>query len=81
MVREVWAHFSADENYFTKDGKRYPYEEGMGPYEYLIKIRALHAMELLRDKSLSIGEIALRCGFCDSNHLCKIFKQQLIYLI
>ena len=48
----------------------------MGPYEYLIKIRALHAMELLRDKSLSIGEIALRCGFCDSNHLCKIFKQE-----
>lgn len=48
----------------------------MGPYEYLIRIRTLHAMELLRDKRLSIAEIALRCGFCDSNHLCKVFKQE-----
>ena len=48
----------------------------MGPYEYLIRIRTLHAMELLRDRKLSIAEIALRCGFCDSNHFCKVFKQE-----
>ena len=48
----------------------------MGPYEYLIRIRTLHAMELLRDRKLSIAEIALCCGFCDSNHLCKVFKQE-----
>lgn len=50
MVREVWAHFSADENYFTKDGKRYPYEEGMGPYEYLMGALSGCFASTLRDE-------------------------------
>lgn len=33
------------------------------PHRYLIAIRLRHAMELLRNSSLSQGEIALRCGF------------------
>ena len=50
MVREVWAHFSADGNYFTKDGKRYPYEEGMGPYEYLMGALSGCFASTLRDE-------------------------------
>ena len=41
---------------------------------YLHKIRIQKALELLEGTHFSIGEIALRCGFCDANHLTKIFR-------
>ena len=47
---------------------------GMSPNRYLHKIRIQKACELLEGTHFSIGEIALRCGFCDGNHLTKIFR-------
>lgn len=47
----------------------------VSPYKYLIQIRLFHAAKLLQDKSVSILEIALRTGFYDSNHFCKVFRQ------
>lgn len=47
---------------------------GMSPNRYLHKIRIQKACELLEGTHFSIGEIALRCGFCDANHLTKIFR-------
>ncbi len=46
---------------------------GMSPNKYLHKVRIQKACELLTESQKSIGEIALLCGFCDSNHLAKIF--------
>ena len=34
--RQAYAHFGADGRYFTKDGRRFDYQDGMGPYEYLM---------------------------------------------
>ena len=47
---------------------------GMSPNRYLHKIRIQKACELLEGTHFSIGEIALRCGFRDGNHLTKIFR-------
>lgn len=47
---------------------------GCSPMEYLLKIRLRHVQEQLITSDAEIGEIALNCGFYDSNYLCKKFK-------
>ncbi len=43
---------------------------------YLMKIRLRHARELLLSSDASLAEIALDCGFCDSNYLCLLFRKK-----
>ena len=46
---------------------------GMSPNNYLRKIRIQKAEELLRKTHYEINEIAVKCGFCDSSHFCRVF--------
>ncbi len=48
---------------------------GCTPQEYRTQLRLKLSVELLRGSSLNIGEIALRCGFYDTNHFCRIFRE------
>ncbi len=48
---------------------------GCSPVEYLIRLRLQHAAEKLLDTRLSIGEIAIGCGFYDGNFFCKKFRE------
>lgn len=48
---------------------------GCTPQEYRTQLRLKQSVELLRGSSLNIGEIALRCGFYDSNHFCRVFRE------
>ena len=47
---------------------------GCTPINYLLKIRLYHACEMLSGTNKSINEIALACGFYDSNYFCRKFK-------
>lgn len=49
---------------------------GCTPIQYLIRVRISRAMELLLYTEMSIGDIAARCGFFDSNYFCKTFRAQ-----
>jgi len=46
---------------------------GFTPYSYLLNRRLQSSISLLKETNKSIGEIALQCGFCDSNHFTKKF--------
>ncbi len=46
------------------------------PLTYLTKLRLQKVMELLTGSDLPLGEIALHCGFCDSNYLSKQFAAE-----
>jgi AraC-like DNA-binding protein len=48
---------------------------GCTPINYLLRIRLYHACEMLSDTNKSINEIALACGFYDSNYFCRKFKE------
>lgn len=48
---------------------------GQPPIEYLIRLRVQRAMELLRQTSLSVTEIALEVGFNDSNYFTRCFRK------
>ena len=47
---------------------------GVSPIEYLIRERVNRAMDLLRDRSISITEAAYQVGFQDSNYFSRTFR-------
>ncbi|MBE9064600.1 AraC family transcriptional regulator [cf. Phormidesmis sp. LEGE 11477] len=48
---------------------------GITPYQYLIKCRIERAKILLRQRKLSIADIALEVGFSNQSHFAKHFKR------
>jgi|GEM_PF-665717 AraC family transcriptional regulator, arabinose operon regulatory protein len=50
-------------------------EVGSSIHRFLNKVRVRHAEALLTQSNLSIGEIALECGFATIQHFSRIFKE------
>ncbi len=50
---------------------------GISPYDYLLSIRMNHACELLTQGRLPIMDIAIRCGYEDSNHFSRQFQRHM----
>lgn len=50
---------------------------GMPAHRYLTRRRIERALELLKVRTLSIGEIALECGFVDQSHLTRVFASHI----
>ena len=48
---------------------------GMTPVEYCRRKQLEYAADMLRSTNLTIAEIAVECGFCDSNYLIKLFSK------
>jgi len=46
------------------------------PIEYLLQLRLRHATEYLEQEHLNVSEIAVLCGFHDSNYFSKKFKER-----
>lgn len=68
LARELdlhWAHLS-------REFPRY-FHCNFG--EYIRKIRIEKSLALLRNRQLSLTEIALQCGFADQSHFIRCFKQ------
>lgn len=47
---------------------------GLSPYQYILQRRVERAKALLRDRTRSIAEIALQCGFASQAHFHTAFK-------
>jgi len=48
---------------------------GLSPLNYLMQVRLQKARKLLREEDFPISEIAVICGFSDSNYFIKCFRQ------
>jgi AraC family transcriptional regulator len=48
---------------------------GLSPHQYLLQRRIDQARSLLGDENLSIGEVALRCGFAHPSHFSETFRR------
>ena len=48
---------------------------GVPPHQYLLARRLTRARELLRNSRLSLGDVALACGFASASHFANRFKQ------
>lgn len=47
------------------------------PLDYIISLRLHLACTLLRESKIPISEIALQCGFSDSNYFSRVFKKRI----
>lgn len=59
--------------YFCEEFKKY---FKVSPIDYMIRLRLKSAAMLLEDKSLSIGEVAVRSGYDDVYYFSKLFKKK-----
>lgn len=50
---------------------------GMPPHQWLLARRVDRAVELMRDHSRSLADIALACGFADQSHFTRAFTAQM----
>lgn len=48
----------------------------MTPKQFLIDIRINKAKQLLSEGSLKINAIAIKCGFSNQYHFCRVFKEK-----
>lgn len=48
---------------------------GRSPIEHLLHVRIQHATELLRHTDRTITDIAIDCGFSDSNYFTRLFRK------
>jgi len=56
-------------------GEAFKTSIGTSPHRYVIEKRVQHALELLREKDRSIGEIAHAAGFSSQSHLTANFRR------
>jgi len=71
-LRDAAAMACMEKTYFSK---RFKSLTGFGFQEYLIQTRLNTAEQLLHNSSLSIGEIADRCGFSSANYFGDAFRK------
>lgn len=57
--------------------KKFTAETGVTPQEYLANLRLQKAVELLGESTLTVNEIAERCGFRSGNYFAKVFRRRL----
>jgi AraC-like DNA-binding protein len=48
---------------------------GAPPHQWLMQRRIENAMRLLRNRQLSLSEVALACGFSDQSHFTRVFTR------
>lgn len=48
---------------------------GLSPYRYMLSLRLEQATDLLLYSTLSIGEVAVQCGFSDSLYFSRLFSK------
>lgn len=72
-VNSIAQYLNIDRRYFCKLFKK---NTGMSPQQYIIQIRMVYALELLKNhKGLSVNEVANSVGYSDPLAFSKMFKK------
>jgi AraC-like DNA-binding protein len=56
-------------------GRAFRQSTGVSPHQWLLKQRVDQAKSLLRDRSLTLADVALSCGFSDQSHFTRVFAR------
>jgi len=72
-VEWIAKKFGMSRTHFTHHFTR---TTGLLPAAFMREVRLHAAAGLLRERNLSVKEVAARTGFADANHLCKTFRSQ-----
>jgi YesN/AraC family two-component response regulator len=71
-LNNIAAHFNITPSYLSK---KFREEHGISIIDYLYKVRISYSVDLIRNTSLKITDIAPMVGFQDSNAFIRIFKK------
>ncbi len=71
-LNNIAAHFNITPSYLSK---KFREEHGIIIIDYLYKVRISYSVDLIRNTSLKITDIAPMVGFQDSNAFIRIFKK------
>lgn len=71
-LEDLATEFSLSREYFSSKFKQ---TTGFGFSEYLNQVRVANASRMLRSGSVSVTDVAYRCGFNDSNYFATVFKR------
>ena len=71
-LKEVARECRLSVSHFSRAFRR---NMGVSPHNWLLQHRIEVAKERLRDRRLSVLEVALACGFADQSHLTKVFTR------
>jgi AraC family transcriptional regulator len=74
LVSDLAALLELSEAHFSRSFKR---AFGEPPYAFVIRRRLERAIQYMLETELPIRDIALRCGFADQPHLCKMFRRSM----
>jgi AraC family transcriptional regulator len=72
MLKDVARECGLSASHFSRAFHR---TIGTAPHHWLLKRRVTVAKEKLRDRRLTLSEVALACGFSDQSHLTRIFTR------
>lgn len=72
-IEEIAGACKINRSYFSKLFKE---KKGYPPQEFLIRLRLSKAAELMKDTTVSIGDIAASCGYPNQLNFSKAFKQR-----
>lgn len=64
--------FAVSEGYLSR---KFRQVTGIGLNQYITFVRISHGERLLKEGSLSVTEVASRCGYNDSNYFAAVFKK------
>ena len=71
-LKEVARECGLSVSYFSRAFRR---SVGLPPHSWLLQHRIEVAKEKLRDRQLSVSQVALACGFADQSHLTRVFSR------
>ena len=72
-VEEIAGACQLNRSYFSKLFKE---KKGCPPQEYLIRMRLSKAADLMKNTTVSIGDISASCGYPNQLHFSRAFKQR-----
>lgn len=75
-IKEITQHLSVQHRTLERQFKNHL---KCSPKEYYLKLRLIHAQNLLRQSSMSISNVALACGFCNASSFNKAYKNAFHY--
>ena len=71
LVADLCALVQLSEAHFSRSFKR---TFGQSPHSFVVRRRVELAVQYMLTTDAPLSDIALRCGFADQAHLCKLFR-------
>lgn len=69
---EIAATVGMSQYYFLRLFKQ---SMGVTPYQYVLKLRVERAKSLLKQRQITISDVAIECGFANQSHFSRVFRQ------